>query len=57
MPQNTKCTSPECQRIEDLQRSLEEGIAAVNTRIDHVLGRHDFAPISGCIGCETRRVV
>lgn len=40
------------RELQELRTLFEGGVARINARIDHVIGRHDFAPQAGCPGCS-----
>ncbi|MFE1046324.1 hypothetical protein ACFW5S_10885 [Streptomyces olivaceus] len=48
-------TPDERAEYEQLRREMTEGFARVTRRIDHVVGRHDFAADGECPSCEARQ--
>lgn len=43
-------------QLKEFRKTMEEGFAAINLRIDHVIGRHDITwDAPGCDACEVRR--
>ncbi|MEU5737034.1 hypothetical protein ABZ784_03430 [Streptomyces tendae] len=48
-------TPDERAAYEQLRREMTEGFALITSRIDHVVGRHDFAADGACPSCEARQ--
>jgi hypothetical protein len=43
------------KQLIEFREVMDEQFTAVNLRIDHLIGRHDFAPHHACVTCGVRR--